>query len=86
MPDIIEFNVETGQMIERNFTAEEIQQREQDLLKSESLAAQLKQKYDEDVYKRSEIINKFISMGFSQNEAETLVPEIDIDYRIRHLL
>lgn len=86
MADIVEINVSTGEVIERDFTPEELAQREQDKINNELLAQELKIKYDQEVLQRNATLEKFISLGFSLEEAKNLVPEIEKDYRILHLL
>lgn len=86
MPDVLEINVSTGETIERDYTQEEILQIQKDKIENERIAVDLKQKYDEDVKNRNIIIDKLIAVGLSKEEAEKMIPKIDIDYRITHLI
>jgi hypothetical protein len=86
MPDVIEVNATTGEIIERDFTPEELAQHEQDRINNEILAQELKAKYDADIEQRNITLQKFITLGLSEEEANKIVPEIIADYRILHLL
>lgn len=86
MADIVEINVSTGEVVERDFTPEELAQREQDRINNETIAQELKEKYDLDILERNATVQKFISLGFSSEEANKLTPEVEKDYRILHLL
>jgi 3-oxoacyl-ACP reductase-like protein len=86
MADVIEVNASTGEIIERSFTQDELNQLKQDKIHNEEVANQLKEQYDLEVEKRNNSIQKFINMGFSEEEANSFVPIINPDYRIFHLL
>lgn len=86
MADIVEINVATGEKIERDFTPEELSRLEEDRIRNEEIALQVKAKYDEDIAERNDIIERFLSMGFTEAQAEKMSPPVFVDDRIRHLL
>jgi len=86
MADVIEINVETGEIIERQYTKKEKDQLKKDKAQNEIIATELKKEYDQQIEKRNNSIKKFIDLGFSQEDAESFVPQITPDYRIMHLL
>lgn len=86
MADVVEVNVSTGEVIERDYTSEELTQKDQDRINNQILAQELKDKYDQDIIERNAIIQKFISFGLSEEEANKIVPSVSVDYRIIHLL
>lgn len=86
MADVVEINVSTGEIIERDYTKEELDQLEKDKIENKKIALELKKEYDQKIEERNAIINKFISLGFSEEEIEKIVPSITPDYRIMHLL
>lgn len=86
MADVVEINASTGEVVERDYTSEELSQINQDKINNESLAQELKNKYDQDIVERNSTVQKFISFGLSEEEANKIVPEISVDYRIIHLL
>lgn len=86
MADVVEVNVSTGEVIERGYTSEELTQKNQDRINNQILAQELKDKYDQDIIERNAIIQKFVSFGLSEEEANKIVPSVSVDYRIIHLL
>lgn len=86
MADVVEINASTGEVVERDYTSEELSQINQDKINNEFLAQELKNKYDQDIVERNATVQKFISFGLSEEEANKIVPEISVDYRIIHLL
>jgi hypothetical protein len=86
MPDVVEINVETGEVVERKYTKTELAQLKAERIASEKLALELKAEYDEEVAKRQAIVEKFLAIGLTEEEAEKMVPPVQPDYRILHLL
>lgn len=86
MADVVEINVSTGEIVERDYTKEELDQLEKDKIENEKIALELKKEYDQKIKERSATVDKFISLGFSEEEIEKIVPSITPDYRIVHLL
>lgn len=86
MSDVMEINVETGEVTYRDFTKKELAQREKDRIQAEKTALELKKKHEEEVIKRNAIVQKFLAIGLTEEEAEKIVPQIPVDDRIIHLL
>jgi hypothetical protein len=86
MADVMEINVLTGEVIERDYSEQELVQLEKDKIENKNISIELKKQYEDEVKKRNILVNKFSDLGFSDEEINKILPKIEPDYRILNLL
>lgn len=69
MADVVEINAATGEVIERDFTPEEIVQREADIAAAEAAALAAQEEADAKAAVRASALQKLAALGLSEAEA-----------------
>jgi len=72
MSDVLEINVPTGERIERDFTADELAQREKDQAESESQAAAEAQAVADREAAKASALAKLQALGLTTEEAQAI--------------
>ena len=70
MSDVIEIDAATGIVVERDFTPEELAQREADIAAAEAAAAEAAEKAADDAAARAALLER---LGISEDEARLLL-------------
>ena len=69
MADVIEIDAQTGEVIERDFTPEEVAQREADARAAEDAQAALEAEIAEKAAARQSALDKLMALGLTEAEA-----------------
>jgi len=72
MSDVLEINVSTGERIERDFTADELAQREKDQAAAESQAAAEAQAVADREAAKASALAKLEALGLTTEEAQAI--------------
>jgi dihydroxyacid dehydratase/phosphogluconate dehydratase len=72
MPDIVEINVETGEVIERDFTEEEIAQRKKDEAEFKKAEKARKAEEKKAADTKASALAKLAALGLTEEEAKAI--------------
>jgi hypothetical protein len=78
MSNVLEINVPTGERIERDFTAEELEQREKDQAEAAAAAQAAKDKEAADKAAREAAIAHAKSLGFTDEMIAVMYPGLTV--------